>query len=96
MLSKSFLSSAIAVLAAAGAIATPVVSARTSDPRFPQGFDGVVTPFSDVCTSTGTTKPSPKKAPVFPSAGAVPESTTELEVRDIVSSYLLYHSTSKD
>jgi hypothetical protein len=89
MLSKTFLSSAIAILTAAGAIATPVaskeVSARDADFRFPDGFNKVVTPFAEVASNSGITKPAPKKAPVFPSVGDVPESVSALGARDTVS-----------
>ncbi|PUU75796.1 hypothetical protein B9Z19DRAFT_1089586 [Tuber borchii] len=84
MQAKIFLSSLLATLLAVGVIATPTgVVAR--DVGTSHSLNGAVTPFEQVATAAGATKPRPNGLVITPKAGDVPVASTSVEARDLES-----------
>ena len=87
MQAKILLSSLLVTLLAVGAIATPT-GVKARDIKSSHSLDGTVTPFQEVATDIGITKPRPNGAVITPKDGDVPIVFTSVEARDLVSSKL--------
>ncbi|PUU75792.1 hypothetical protein B9Z19DRAFT_1152276 [Tuber borchii] len=81
---KIFLSSLLATLLVIGVIATPTgVGAR--DIKSSHSLDGIATPFQEIGTDVGETKPPPKGPTIIPKDNDVPVVSTSVEARDLES-----------